>query len=176
MSGASSRRRGHDWEVLLANELSEVTGLHVVTTRSLGANYGADLATVTGYDARERPVTHDPAVLGWSCEAKAVKRRDPAGWLRQADEQRAPNTIPVVLWKRPNKGWREGSAFVIDDAAPRGWWEMSIATWVDGLGLDGMVRAAEEAGLYEPDVQEACDKLVADRLASGTWYTHGGLS
>lgn len=133
MSGAASRRRGHGYEVDCANELSDRTGLDIRTTRSLGANYGADLATITGYDARERPVTHEPAVLGWSCECKAVKRRDPAGWLRQADEQKAPGTIPVVLWKRPRAAWMDGSAFVYDSAAPRGWWEMPIATWVEGL-------------------------------------------
>lgn len=136
VSGASSRRRGHTYEVASANELAERTGLDVVTTRSLGANYGADLATVTGYDARGRPVTHEPSVLGWTIECKAVKQRNPRQWLTQATEQSAPGTRPVVLWKRPRASWEDGSAFVWDVDAPRGWWEMPIRTWVEGLAVE----------------------------------------
>lgn len=147
MSGASSRRRGHSFEVLCANELSERTGLHIVTGRYFGLHYGADLVTVTGYDARERPVTYEPSVLGWACECKAAKRRDPAGWLRQADEQKAPGTKPVVLWKRPYRAWDEGSAFLLDEDAPRGWWEMPIRDWVAGLCEASVTSGGETASV-----------------------------
>lgn len=158
MSGASSRKRGHDWERLLANELSAEFDVHIITGRSMGLHYGGDLITVTGYDARERPVTYEPSVLGYAIEAKAVKRRDPAGWLSQADEQKAPGTVPVVLWKRPNKQWHEGSAFLIDDTQPRGWREMPISEWVGRARRWGNGIGA----------QEACDRIMADRLAGGT--------
>ena len=133
MSGASSRRRGHSFEVESANELSERTGLHIVTGRFFGLTYGSDLVTVTGYDARERPVTYAPDVLGWAIECKAAKRRTPTQWLTQATEQAAPGLRPVVLWKRPRASWEDGSAFVWDKDAPRGWWEMPIREWVAGL-------------------------------------------
>lgn len=133
MSGSSSRNRGHRFEVSCANQLSERTGLHVVTGRFFGLTYGADLVTVTGYDQLGRPVTYDPAVLGWSVECKAVARRNPGGWLKQADEQRAPGTTPVVLWRKKNYPWEAGSAFLLDEDEPRGWREMPISEWLEDL-------------------------------------------
>lgn len=130
MSGASSRRKGHDFEVKVAKELSKVTGLDIRTTRALGASFGADVATVTGYDAHGRPVTSVPEVLGWSVEAKAVARRNPNVWLRQARDQAAPGTTPVVLWRRKHAPFGKGSAFVYDDDAPRGWREVTISEWI----------------------------------------------
>lgn len=159
MSGASSRRKGHEWERCLARELSAEFDYDIRTTRSLGANYGVDIATVTAYDAHGRPVNHEPHVLGWAVEAKAVPRRVPRAWLRQADEQKTPGTVPVVLWKRPRKPWDEGSAFLLDDTQPRGWREMPISQWVSRAR-----RWGNGIG-----VQEACDRIVADRLAEGTW-------
>lgn len=133
MSGARSRDKGHRWEVKCANELSERTGLQIVTTRSLGATYGADLCTVTSHDARGRPVTHVPSVLGWSVECKAWSVRIPRAWLRQAEEQKAPGLHSVVLWLKPHHEWESGSAFVLDEEAPRGWREMSIGEWCEIL-------------------------------------------
>ena len=155
MGGARNRRHGHQWEVLCGHELSERLGLDVVTTRSLGASYGSDLATVTAYDAHGRPVTHDPAVCGWAVETKNVRQRNPKQWLTQATEQAAPGLLPVVLWKRPRASWEDGSAFVWDASAPRGWWEMPIREWVRGLALDALVRISEDAGLYEGHATEA---------------------
>lgn len=156
MSGRPSRQKGHRYERECANELSERLGIDVVTTRSLGANYGADLATVTAYDAHGRPVTHTPSVRGWSVETKNVKRRNPAGWLRQAIDQAAPGFKPVVLWKCPRAKWEDGSAFVMDHDAPRGWWEMPIRQWVEGL------RPWHET--TDADVDEVADRIMADRL------------
>lgn len=157
MSGASSRRRGHNWEVELSNNLSEVLLLDIRTGRFFGLTYGADLVTVTGYDGKGRPVTFRPDVLGWSVEAKADKSRRISKWLRQADEQKAPGTTPVVLWKRPHKHWRDGSAFLIDEDASRGWSEQTIGEWLDACQdrrethtvLDELVRVSEDAGLYD---------------------------
>jgi hypothetical protein len=131
MSGSSSRRKGHVFEVYVASFLTAYLDLDVRTGRFFGLTYGADVVTVTGYDAKGRPATFDPDVLGWSVECKAVARRDPAGWLRQADEQKAPGTTPVVLWKRPRKKFEEGSAFLLDESAPRGWVETTIGEWID---------------------------------------------
>lgn len=131
MSGASSRRRGHLWEIELSHALSEVTGLDIRTGRFFGLTYGADLVTVTGYDGYDRPVTYTPDVLGWSIEAKNDKSRNIAGWLRQARLQAAPGTTPVVLWRKRNHALAKGSAFVYDDDAPRGWLEISISEWLE---------------------------------------------
>lgn len=133
MSGASSRSRGHGWEVRCARELSAVTGLDVRTTRALGASFGADVATVLSYDAHGRPVESTPKVLGWSIECKKVLPRDrnPAGWLRQARDQAAPGTTPVVLWSRKHYPFAKGSAFLYDDEAARGWVEVPISEWVE---------------------------------------------
>jgi len=131
MSGASSRRLGHDWERKCANRLAEELNLLIVTSRSLGANYGADLATVTSHDALGRPVTHEPSVVGYSVECKAWGRRVPGSWLRQAQEQMAPGLIPVVLFRRKHHSWEKGSAFQYDDDAPRGWDERPIGEWLE---------------------------------------------
>lgn len=157
MGGRASRQKGHRYEVACANELSERLGLDVVTTRSLGANYGADLATVIAYDAHGRPAMHLPSVLGWSVETKNVKRRNPAGWLRQAREQAAPGRRPVVLWKRPRAAWEEGSVFLDDAEAPRGWVELPIHEWLS----QGWTRPRRE------DADEVADRIMADRLADG---------
>lgn len=133
MSGKYSRRRGHEFEVECANRLSEHTGLDIVTTRSLGATYGADLCTVTAYDNHGRPVTHIPSVLGFSIECKAVVQRCPKQWLRQATNQAAPGTTPVVLWSRKHYAWGKGSAFISDPDAPRGWRETPISEWLEEL-------------------------------------------
>lgn len=130
MSGRASRSKGHRFERECANALSAITGLTVVTTRSLGATYGADLCTVTGYDGHGRPVTHVPSVLGFSIECKNDKSRNIAGWLRQARLQAAPDTMPVVLWRKRNHALAKGSAFVYDDEAPRGWVEINLETWI----------------------------------------------
>lgn len=130
MSGASSRRRGHVWERECANTLTSVLRLDIRTTRSVGASYGADLCTVTGYDAHGRPVLHVPEVLGFSIECKFVAARNPRQWLRQAAEQAAPGLIPVVLWRRKHHLFAQGSAFLDDPDAPRGWVEMPIAEWL----------------------------------------------
>jgi hypothetical protein len=127
MSGKSSRDKGHRWERKLANILSDLTGLDVRTTRSLGATYGADLATVTGYDQLGRPAAHIPSVLGWSIEAKAVKTRYPKAWVKQAIEQSLQGTRPVVLWKVG----RKGSAFL--PAPHEGWIEMPLDDWLGEL-------------------------------------------
>lgn len=140
MSGSSSRNRGHRFEVTCANELSQRTGLEIVTGRFFGLTYGADLVTVTGHDQLGRPVTYDPDVLGWSVECKAVARRNPGKWLQQAEEQRAPNTTPVVLWRKKNYSWEQGSAFLHDNDDPRGWREISITEWLDQL--DAATEAA----------------------------------
>lgn len=133
MSGRTSRERGHRWERLLANVLSDLLGLDIRTTRSLGATYGADLCTVTGYDAHGRPVTHVPSVLGFSIEAKDVAQRVPRAWLRQAADQAAPGLTPVVLWNRRNFAFEKGSAFLDDPDAPRGWREEPIGEWLGEL-------------------------------------------
>lgn len=130
MSGRASRDKGKKFEQRCARELSAVTGLTVVTTRSLGATYGADLCTVTAHDNHGRPVTFDPSVLGYSVECKAVVERSPNKWLTQARDQAAPGTTPVVLWLRKYYPFAKGSAFVYDDEAPRGWREMTISEWV----------------------------------------------
>lgn len=130
MSGASSRRKGHRYEVRTAKVLSDLTGLDIRTTRSLGASYGADVATVTGYDAHDRPVTHVPEVLGWSVECKNWSVREPGTWLRQAAQQAAPGLTPVVLWNRQNHAYEAGSAFVYDVRATYGWRETSIGEWL----------------------------------------------
>lgn len=133
MSGRSSRQRGHRWEQTLARVLTETTGLDIRTGRYFGLTYGADLVTVTGYDAHERPVTYDPHILGWSIEAKNVATRCPKAWLRQADQQKAPGTVPVVLWNRRHHPFEKGSAFLLDDEAPRGWVELGIDEFLDNL-------------------------------------------
>lgn len=137
MSGASNRRRGHDWERLCAGMMALTTDDDVRTTRSLGASYGADLATVTGYDAHGRPALHVPWVdLGgtmYSVECKAVAQRNPRKWLRQARDQAAPGTTPVVLWQRKHHSFGAGSVFLIDEDAPRGWTETSIEEWLADL-------------------------------------------
>ncbi len=131
MSGAASRRRGHAWEVQAARELAAATGLEVVTTRAVGASYGADLCVITAHDRLGRAVAHVPHVNGFSVEAKNVAIRSPKAWLQQAIDQSLPGTTPVVLWKRRGKSFRSGSAFLIDDAAPRGWVELTIGEWID---------------------------------------------
>ena len=157
MSGAYSRDRGRRYEVLCANELAWRLGLDVVTTRSLGATYGADLATVTAYDAHGRPAMHSPSVLGWSIECKAVKRRNPSGWLKQAREQAAPGRRPVVLWKKPRASWQDGSVFLEDEDAPRGWVELPVGEWLS----QAWAKPRRE------DADEVADRIMADRLADG---------
>lgn len=133
VSGAASRRKGHAYEQEVSRELREATGLHVVTTRSLGATYGSDICTVVALDGLGRPVVHVPSVRGWAIEVKNVRKRNPSGWLKQACDQAAPGTTPVVLWRRARKPFREGSAFTVDEDAPRGWREEPISVWLDRL-------------------------------------------
>lgn len=133
MSGSSGRRKGHGYEVRCARELFEVTGIDVRTGRFFGLTYGCDLVTVTGYDNLGRPATFEPSVLGWSIECKAVAQRNPRKWLRQARNQAAPGTTPVVLWQRKHHPFGAGSAFLIDEDAPRGWTETSIEEWLADL-------------------------------------------
>jgi hypothetical protein len=131
MSGARSRNRGKTWEQECARLMAEVTGLDVVTGRSLGLTYGPDLVTVTDRDQQGRALGFSPDVAGWAIEAKAVKVRNPKAWLRQAEGQRLAIHVPVVLWKRPRKKFEEGSAFLLDETAPRGWVETTIGEWID---------------------------------------------
>ncbi len=137
MGGLANRRRGHDWERLCAGMLTLATGDEILTSRALGAAYGADLATVTGYDNHGRPALHVPWVaLGGmmlSVECKAVKARSPSQWLQQARDQAAPGTTPVVLWQRKHHPFGAGSVFLIDEDAPRGWTETSIDEWLASL-------------------------------------------
>lgn len=135
MGGAANRRKGHAYEVKSANELSERLHLDIRTTRSLGANYGADVATVTGYDAHGRPALHIPTILGWSVECKAVASRSPGKWLKQAEDQMVQGAIPVVLWRRLHKPWDQGLAFLRDEEAPRRVAEVLIEEWLEMLPI-----------------------------------------
>lgn len=135
VSGASSRRKGHAFEVKCANKLSDYLDLDIRTSRALGASYGADLATVTGYDAHGRPALHVPTVLGWSVECKAVKARSPGKWLKQAEDQMVQGSVPVVLWRRLHQPWEQGLAFLRDDEAPRRVAEVLIEEWLEMLPI-----------------------------------------
>jgi hypothetical protein len=128
MSGASSRRKGHAFEVKCAKVLRGLTGLDIRTTRELGASYGADLCTVTGYDKLGRPAAHIPTVLDWSVECKAVVGRSPGAWLKQAEEQAIAGATPVVIWRRKNYPFEKGSAFT--RAADGSVYEETLAQWI----------------------------------------------
>ena len=87
MSGASSRRKGHDYERALARWLRE-QGVRAETSRAQmgGLQIGTDLIT-------DLPVC---------VEAKAHARHDLAGWLTQAIAD-AHGDKAAVFVKRPNR-------------------------------------------------------------------------
>lgn len=131
MGGRYSRDKGHRYERNCANRLSGRTGLEVLTTRKLGASYGADLATVTGYDGNGRPAVHVPSVLGWSVECKDVEAWAPEAWVDQAVNQAAPDTRPVVLANRSGCPFGKGWALFPDPTY--GWVATSIDNWMETL-------------------------------------------
>lgn len=132
MSGAKSRSKGHRWERTVANRLAEAFGEDIRTTRSVGANYGADLCTITGYDSHGRPAMHTPTVLGWSVELKSTERWEPDRWMEQAVNQAVFGTPAVVLANRAHAPFEAGWAIMEDDKY--GWVATTIGAWIEFVG------------------------------------------
>lgn len=145
MSGAGSRRRGHQFERDVAAALAAATFLDVRTARSVtgGTQHGADLVTV------EDDGTVCPTVEGWSVECKASSgTHRPTGWMRQAKMQ-ADTDLYVVVAKNAGKPlgdatvyltekalrwWLGDGLAVFEDDGPRVW--LSFAAWTALLQLD----------------------------------------
>lgn len=81
MSGASSRRRGHDWERRVARDLSEL--------------YGVQAERIL-HETRDGNVGDVGSNLPLSIQAKCQKR--PSVWraLREAEEAAGPGEHPVA--------------------------------------------------------------------------------
>ena len=85
MSGATSRRRGHQFERAIAQYLRD-NGWQAITSRQAegGRQEGADIVT-------DFPV---------SVEAKSAKTLDLSGWLRQAKDAAAGDPACVFVKRR----------------------------------------------------------------------------
>lgn len=145
MSGATSRRRGHQFERDIATELAVLLDLDVRTSRSVtgGTQHGADLVTV------EDDGTVFPAVEGWSIECKAsTNSHRPTAWMRQAKQQ-ADTDLYAVIAKNPGRPTAEATVYLTEKALR--WWlgdglavfaddgptvSLSFAAWCVLLELD----------------------------------------
>lgn len=112
--GKSARQAGHQWERDCANTLTKHLQIPIITTRSIGANYGADLCRITGYDNEGRPAETTSVILGWAIECKNTGAWEPAKWMRQAEGQKVQGSKPLVLAKRRNCPTLEAWAILND--------------------------------------------------------------
>jgi hypothetical protein len=146
--GRANRNAGRDFEVDVANFLSDRLELDVVTARFLarGTQAGADLVTVLERDDDGVIRSAEQTVHGWSVECKASKDTHKiTPWMRQARRQADGSMLYCVVAKRRQKPTGQALVYV-----PRGglmWWLtgqsfndheprcMTLDTFVDVLGL-----------------------------------------
>jgi len=89
MSGKFSRDKGHRGELEVAAIIHELTGWTV--KRKVRQHDGdSDLEGVSG----------------WTVEVKNCATLTIPAWWRQAVEQAGTDTLPVLFYKIPRKGWR----------------------------------------------------------------------
>lgn len=139
MSGATSRRKGHGFEVDCANHLSQATGLEVVTARSVSAGLqaGSDLVTIT-HRSPSGHVDWTPDVHGWSLECKyetekiftghasrTIPKMRPTPWLRQAKKD-ADSGLYAVIAKVHRHPISEARVFLPRSAFV--WWWAAQST------------------------------------------------
>jgi hypothetical protein len=128
--GRRNRRAGAQWERDVARYLTDVTGLEIVTARSVSGGYqaGSDLVTLTSHGPGGQ-VDWEPTVHGWSIEAKAEQSHRPTPWLRQARKD-ADGKLYCVVAKRSRMAVED--ALVYMPAGAFVWWRQAVSVDVDG--------------------------------------------
>ena len=133
MSGATSRRRGHQFERDVAAALSNLLDVDVRTARSVsgGRQSGADLVTV------EPDGTVVPTVEGWSVELKAsTDGHEPTRWMRQAAGQ-ADSDLYAVVAKVPNRPLGDATVYLTPKAL-RWWLGDGLAVYEPAEGITSL--------------------------------------
>jgi hypothetical protein len=149
MSGAASRAKGQRGERDAANIIAGLTGFDV--KRRVRQRHGdSDLE----------------GVPGWSIEIKNQARPNIPAWWRQTIEQAAQSeSLPVLIYKEPRKGWKA-------------MWPMSIVlngveegTWLDDRYI--VTSTIDAWCAVVTDIhQDAIDYSTAQRKAMKRYGLH----